>query len=363
MEGGSFQQHASPLANTRKVAAIEKFENSQLHFVFLTAHPTLKLSSRNIIPYYELNAFRTPGQVKLDARVLTIDYVSRSPTEVTIESSNMQLNMVPDKLIICVRRIISKLDCTYSDNYASISRVNITFNNAVGLLSNHTQRQLYDASVDSGLANLTWEEFKGSVISVAGIGSDSAEPRTPYEGVGAFLTSTNTYSQGIKLTPTTGSILVLDMAHQVQLTETFLAPGSLGQFHCKVAVTCYNNESVDWLPNDYEVVIIPMNSGIMAIERGVCNVYTGLLTKQDVIDTAQNEAHTRGNIRRMVGSGFLDSLKSGLGNSFGWLKSKLPMVREVLGHIPNEYAQKGSKALQALGFGHVSKSKLDNRLM
>jgi hypothetical protein len=163
----------------------------------------------------------------------------------------------------------------------------------------------------------------------------------------------------VKLTPLTGSILVLDMATQVQLTESFLAPGSLGQFHCKVQVSCYNNEAIPWAAGDWELVVIPMDSGIMAIERGVCNVYTGLLTKQDVVDTAQQqEGHTRGQIRRMIGGGFLDSLKSGL----GWVKSKLPFVREVLGHIPNEYAQKGSKALEALGFGKVSK-KLDNRVM
>ena len=149
------------------------------------------------------------------------------------------------------------------------------------------------------------------------------------------------------------------MATQVQLTESFLAPGSLGQFHCKVQVSCYNNEAIPWVAGDWELVVIPMNSGIMAIERGVCNVYTGLLTKQDVVDTSQQqEGHTRGQIRRMIGGGFLDSLKSGL----GWVKSKLPFVREVLGHSPNEYAQKGSKALEALGFGKVS-NKWDNRVM
>ena len=283
-----FNDNPFPLSPTFKVATIDKFENSQLHLMFLTAHPTLKLSSRNIIPYYELNAFRTPGAVELPARNLILNHTSNTPVTVSCESSNMQLNMIPDKLIICVRRIISKLDCTYSDNYASIQSVNITFNNAVGLLSNHTQRQLYDVSVDSGLANLTWEEWKGSAVSVNG-GGTSAEPRSPYEGVGAFLTSTGTAFTGVKLTPTTGSILILDMATQVQLTESFLAPGGLGEFHCKVQLTCYNNEAIPWAAGDWEVVVIPMNSGIMAIERGVCNVYTGLLTKQDVVDTAQGQ--------------------------------------------------------------------------
>jgi hypothetical protein len=108
------------------------------------------------------------------------------------------------------------------------------------------------------------------------------------------------------------------------------------------------------------MVVIPMNSGIMAIERGVCNVYTGLLTKQDVVDVAtNNEPHTRGSIKRMIGGGFLDSLKSGL----SWFTSKLPMVKNVLSHIPHEYAQKGAKVLDAVGYGKHSKGKLENPIM
>ena len=67
------------LSSTFKTATIDKFENSQLHFVFLTAHPTLKLSSRNIIPYYELIAFRTPGAVELPARTRAINQDSNTP--------------------------------------------------------------------------------------------------------------------------------------------------------------------------------------------------------------------------------------------------------------------------------------------
>ena len=48
-----------PWATSAKIASIESFEESILHFMFLTAHPTLKLNSRNIVPYYEFNAFRT----------------------------------------------------------------------------------------------------------------------------------------------------------------------------------------------------------------------------------------------------------------------------------------------------------------
>ena len=49
----------------------------------------------------------------------------------------------------------------------------------------------------------------------------------------------------------------------------------------------------------------------------------------------------------MVGGGFLDNIRSGL----GWITSKLPMVRGVLEHVPHQYAQTGANVLKALGYG------------
>jgi hypothetical protein len=217
--------------------------------------------------------------------------------------------MIPDKLLIGCRRVISSMDCTYSDNYATITNVNINFNNYNGLLSNATPQQLWKMSRESGLANLTWEEFSGAVVS-GGSGDGSGnllvgqQLRTPYEGVGAYTytgTSTNFNTPGIALTPTTGSLLCLEFGKDIQLTEDYLAPGSLGQFHLLVTLSVYNNEPYQWPANGWELFIIPLNSGIYAIERGVANLYTGLLTKADVLAASEGqEAYTRGTIKRMV---------------------------------------------------------------
>ena len=139
-----------------------------------------------------------------------------------------------------------------------------------------------------------------------------SEARAPYEGVGAYATAT-VNSLGCKLIPTTGSIVCVDLGTQLGIYESYLAPGSLGQFSAKVQVSCFNPEQVDWASGDWELVVVPMNSGILVCERGSCAVYTGLLTRQDVIDTVtEQEPYTKGSIRRMVGSCFLDTLKSGL---------------------------------------------------
>jgi hypothetical protein len=162
------------------------------------------------------------------------------------------------------------------------------------------------------------------------------------------------------LNPTTGSIVVLEFGTHIQLTEDYLAPGSLGQFHLQVTVAAYNNDPIPWNRGDFELVLIPMNSGVYAIERGVANLYTGLLTKSDVLEASEGqEPYTKATIHRMIGGGFLSTLKS----SLGWISSKLPMAKNVLQNIPHEYAQKGAKVLDAIGYGKHSKGKLENRIM
>ena len=160
-----------------------------------------------------------------------------------IQSTNIQLNCVPDKLIIFARRIVANLTCCDTDSYLSINSISINWNNQAGLLSSFSKEQLYRASVASGLANLTWEEFNGLTTSVAGYAapqSGISESRHWYCGVGARSvlggdnsTPVDSYP-GFKSIPTTGSILVLNFADVIQLTEEYYAPGSLGSFNLQL---------------------------------------------------------------------------------------------------------------------------------
>jgi len=116
---------------TSKKAKIAKVEGSQLTMMILTAHPSLSLSSRNVVPYYELPVYKAVQSKTLAARTLAVgNTVFNKPSETSgIMSSNIQLNQVPEKLIICCRSIVSRLDCTYTDNYLPTSNVNLNFNN------------------------------------------------------------------------------------------------------------------------------------------------------------------------------------------------------------------------------------------
>ena len=112
-----------------------------------------------------------------------------------------------------------------------------------------------------------------------------------------------------------------------------------------MAVTVQNNQYEAWPENSYELIIMPMNSGVFVNERGTSSTFLSLLTKQDVLDALQQQPYASSEIRRMVGGGFLDSLKSAL----GWVKGKLPAVRGVLENIPNPIRSDGRQRAEDYG--------------
>ena len=143
----------------------------------------------------------------------------------------------------------------------------------------------------------------------------------------------------------------------VQFTEEYYAPGSLGSFNLQLQVTVQNNQNVVWHGNEYEIVRTTMYSGVFVNERGTSSTFLGLLTKQDVLDALQQQPYSSNEVRRMVGGGFLDNIRSGL----GWIQSKLPAVRGVLENVPHQYAQTGANVLKALGYGKGQRP-IENRL-
>ena len=91
-----------------------------------------------------------------------------------------------------------------------------------------------------------------------------------------------------------------------------------------------------------------MNSGCMIFERGTSATYTGILTKQDVLDASSQEAYSGADVERMVGGGFLDSLKSVAAMV---APKALPVAKALLSNVDNPYAKTAAATLGALGFG------------
>jgi hypothetical protein len=320
------------------------------------------LESRNVLPYYQMPIFKTGNLVDMPGRPSNAYQLDGSfsvgePKPMT--SNSIQLSVVPDKLLIFVRRVENSLTCNQTSSFLTITQCQINWNNQSGLLSTMSPEQLYKASVASGLHNLTYDEFTGLTMSVAGddaIGYSYSQPRGPYPLVGAGAYPNN---PGFKYIPTTGSILCLSFADIIPLQEQYYAPGSIGQFNLQVKLQVQNNHSEDWSSTNTELCIIPIMSGAWINERGTSSSFIGLLTKQDVLETLEQEHYTQGQVRRLIGGSFMDRLKSGM----SWLSSKLPMVKHVLQNINHPIAEKSAAVLNALGYGrHANSNKLENRL-
>ena len=109
-----------------KTATVTEFRDSQLLFQFITPHASDMLDPRNVVPYYEIPVYRTTGFSDLAGRNLngnpsTMGYFDE-PEVKTLQSASIQLNCIPDKLIICVRKTVANLICNDTDSYATIQR-------------------------------------------------------------------------------------------------------------------------------------------------------------------------------------------------------------------------------------------------
>lgn len=294
---------------------VEEIKQSSLQFFFLTCHPSDQLSSRCVVPYYEMPRYIN-GKVSIkDASGDGSGGVNYSPGTSTINSATISLNQIPDKLIIYVRKM--NQNWYDSDSFLPIKNISINFNNNTGMCSSFTREQLWQCSQDAG-SNQSFDEFRGYALRPSATITDGTERADAGFGAGRFVR-------------TCGSVLMLDFGKHINLVEDFYAPGSIGSFNLqfKLDVESYTVQPVPGVESttDFELIVITMNSGAFACERGTSSTMTALLTKQDVLEASQQQAISTSDAKRMVGGGFLDSLKS----VFKWVAN--PQNRKEMGSI------------------------------
>jgi hypothetical protein len=104
------------------------------------------------------------------------------------------------------------------------------------------------------------------------------------------------------------------------------------------SATAYNSAG----SNSLQVILVTMNSGVFVNERGTSSTYTGILTKQDVLDASQQDHYTHHDVGRMVGGGFFDMVKSGFSKG---KKHLLKKGKEMASKHGKDLLEKGSNAL------------------
>ncbi len=105
------------------------------------------LDPKNVVPFYEFPVYRTSGDLTLPARVnygqAHAQGSSPELAKTTLQSTDLQLSGMPDKLIIFARKHVADLRCNDTDLYSIITNISINFNNQAGLLSSMSQEQLF----------------------------------------------------------------------------------------------------------------------------------------------------------------------------------------------------------------------------
>jgi hypothetical protein len=248
--------------------------NPRLIFQFLSLHADEQIPSRNVVPYMEYPLYKTRSSVavaQLPAADANTGAVVLPPYEIV--SNTFSLNQIPDKLLIYVRKPFSTMTNGDADAFMPINNISISFNNSQGILSGADQYTLWQMSVESG-SNQSWQEFRG------------------------FATVPNIGNNIPSRVATIGSCLILDMAKCVQISDSFLAPGSVGQFSLQVTVRGYNNFPEVITP---ELTVICVNSGLFVCDRGQSTSFSGLLQKSLVLDASAKPAYTEGDVERLVG--------------------------------------------------------------
>ena len=252
--------------------SISAVSGSELHFQMLTPHPSQILPSKNVVDYVDFPRYLTTFTSTIGAAAVSA-LNELVPTTTVFSSNNIQLNQVPDMLVICARKPMSQQTNRDSDSFFPITGISINWNNQSGLLANATQETLFRMSAKS--TNQTWQEFRGY-----------ANKYLPPVGA--------SYDTQLQQVLTSGSILALRFGQDIPLVEEFYAAGSLGSFNLQFNVTLQNYQLA---AQQVELVLMCVNSGLFITSQGVSSTYTGILTKSDVLAASEmkpvSERHLR----------------------------------------------------------------------
>jgi len=268
-------------------AQANPFTNTRLLLNFLSTQPSDLISARNIVPYMDLPRY-------LSLQSSTGPLVNGASA--TLNSQNMQINQLPDYFIISVRKPMSTQTVKDSSTFLKINSISVNLNNTSGLLSSSTAQDLWRMSVNNH-STQSWAEFSGSV--------NNANNAT---GIGSTVL-------------TTGSLLVLSPSMDLSLPD-YLSAGSIGQYNFQMTINVTNIEGETITP---EICIICVNSGIFSTIAGSSNIYTGILTKQMVLDakTSQESVDpvSSAQYKRLVGGSMVNRIATSA--------AKMPFVREL----------------------------------
>lgn len=268
-------------------------EDSKLMLNYITPQSSDLIAPSNVVPYTEYSRYITAQTGNTVA----------AGANATVTSNSLQLNSIPNKFYIVVRKQLQNMTCKDSDSFLRIDNCVTQFNNMSGLFSSATQHDLYLTSKRNGSKQSAYE-FYGEV----------------------------SVKEGIKK-PTIGSVLVLNPI-DFGIPE-YLTAGSTGNFNFQVTVGIKNTDSV---PVTYELMILTQNDGIFILQKGQAMKQTSIYSKTLVAEATMSQFGESADYIRNQTSGpslsnvnLLNMVKSGSGSakSGGAMSAGGPVMNSV----------------------------------
>lgn len=275
---------ASPSYPGTYSLTLNSITNARLMVNFLTSQPTDLIKAKNVVPFMDYPRYITG--------VANSQQLNKNGgNNPSIPTQNIQLNQIPDLILVALRKPVANQTGLDPTTFFPITSVSVNFNNASGLLSSASQHQLYEMSRDNGVQQ-SWLEWSGRVNSYTSANDAPA------------LTDVNVLSR-----LSAGSVLAINPAKDLSL-PAYLSNGSIGQFNLQLNVSAINYSSVDITP---EIIVICCNSGVFSTIAGSSAIYTGLLTKQMVLDVAsQQSAVSSLTNKRLIGGALSDMISTNM---------------------------------------------------
>jgi hypothetical protein len=242
---------------------------SYVYMNFLTPDALQIIPDINNYPYYEPTLYTTTVQGTIPSGAVSQ----------TIVMNNVQLNSIPQRLLIFVDEPDSAASPFKSDTYASIQKINISFDNRDSLLAAAEPIDLYNIAAKNN-TNLTWTEWNRDC----------------------------------------GSVLCLNFGEDIPLRAN-QAVGLRGSYNLRMTVT-YNNVKTGGV-NDSNGTYVPvaMNGvalhvlvfgvGVMTIAQQNVVRTIGILTNEDVLRSKTQPALPHIPSGDLYGGGWFDDFARG----------------------------------------------------
>jgi len=299
------------------------FQNSDanlLMFVYMP-HPTKPIPVRSSHVYHHI----TRSQINFTPAAVN--------GSTSITSPAINLGVMPEKIIIFARKLKSQATPQDADAFLHIDNVSISLDGKSNLLSNATDQQLYNFSVEAGLQRKSWSVYSGNVITAL---DKSAENK--------LVTSV----------PTVSAPVYLDVGRHVQ-TNALAVPNEIGNFNCFVKCDVVSQFAPG--ASNYELVVLYLHRAILTLQNGVGVVLnSGLLDRSEVLSVLNEPSQMWKDYKLYGGANWFEKeiYKNKKGKKdYGHLENKLADLEEKYRQMEEKHRAKegeGRASGRASGF-------------